>query len=130
MKKQKLSNIENKAGQTFLTSLRLLWHQSNDMCNNYYFAATARVYSEDHRYYKLHFVVWIDGDDVWEWMRDDDGQEPEGYTLKDVRECAREYAYSWLECNVPTDINDDEKRRDMYQTAGETIDRYNHYAAA
>lgn len=130
MAKKKLSAIDNKKGSAFLTSLKLKYHVSNDMCCNWYFLATVRVYCTDTTFYGVRFIVWFDNEDVLEWLTDDEsGKRPESFTDKDVRLYAREMANNWLLSFVPEDISDDKKRREMYNTARETIIRYNKVVA-
>lgn len=131
MAKQKLSAIENKKGSAFLTSLKLQYHVSNDMCCNWYFLATARVYNSDTTFYWVRFIVWFDSEDVFEWLTDEnDGKSPETFSDKDVRLYAKEMANNWLMSFVPADIDNDEKRREMYDQARESILRYNKVVAA
>ena len=131
MAKKKLATIENKKGSTFLTSLKLQYHISNVMCCNWYFLATARIYCTDTTFYRVRFIVWFDSEDVLEWLTDDEsGKRPESFTDKDVRQYAKEMANNWIMSFVPEDISDDEKRREMYDAARETIIRYNKVVAA
>lgn len=131
MAKKKLSTVSNKKGGAFLASLKLQYHVSNDMCCNWYFLATARVYCTDTTFYRVRFIVWFDNEDVFDWLTDEEsGKRPESFTDKDVRVYAREMANNWLMSFVPEDINDDTKRREMYDAARETIIRYNKVVAA
>lgn len=130
MAKKKLAAIDNKKGSAFLMSLKLQYHVSNDMCCNWYFLATARVYCTDTTFYRVRFIVWFDNEDVFEWLTDEDGKTPETFTDKDVRVYAKEMANNWLMSFVPENIDDDEKRREMYDQARDSILRYNQIVAA
>lgn len=109
-----------------VTRLELIEHQQNDMCDNYFFLAHCRVYRADHKvFYKCHFVVWIDNEDVLCMLNDLNGKDNQTFTEKDARKCAREWADTFLFSQAPDDFEDREGRLRFSSLCNESIDLWN-----
>lgn len=104
-----------------ITKRRLLWHQSNDMCCNWYWEVRGRILNDTKtRYRKFGFVVHYDYDDVAEWFEPDNDECP-AITDKMHREYLDELAWAQF-----TDfIKSYDDCKEFYKLCQESIDRYN-----
>lgn len=103
-----------------ITKRRLLWHQRNDMCCNWYWEVRGRIINDTKtRYRKFHFVVHYDYDDVAEWFEPDNDVCP-AITDKMHREYLDEL--SWAQFTDFIKSYDDCK--EFYELCQESIDRY------
>ena len=99
-------------------------HICNSMCNNYYYVCKGRILNKENTKYRpFAFIVFFDGDDLYNWYYDEDKDEEhqkDYYSKKDIRDYASILASSYLE-NIKS-YND---CKDFYNLCAETIDNYN-----
>lgn len=97
-----------------ITKLISLGNAISEKCCNYYFLAYVRFYNEDRTAYrKAKFVIWLDSEDVMEWLDSDE------YTMQDVRDEAMELAVNTLDM-----IKSYDDCQDFYDYCNETIRRF------
>lgn len=104
-----------------LTTHKKIREVSNDKCHNYYYVQYGRIYNAEHKQYrKFKFVVWFDIFDVQEYF------EKDIVTIKDIAECAGEFAWSAYEANADL-IRSYDNCDVFYDWCNETIENYNKY---
>lgn len=95
---------------------RYLYHEvNNDMCHTYYYLVYVRIYNADRtRYRKAKFIVWVNGEDVCEFV------DADTYKKSDIANLVDEIAYSEFDV-----INSYDDTKDFYDFCNRSIQRFN-----
>jgi hypothetical protein len=108
-----------------ITKRRLLWHQSNDMCCNWYWEVRGQIINDQRtRYRKFCFVVHYDYEDIAEWFEPENDECP-AITKKMHREYLDELIYG----SFTSYINSYDDCKLFGELCNESIERYNNIIA-
>lgn len=103
-----------------ITKRKMLWHQCNDMCCNWYYDIYGRIISDDgKRYKKFNFVVSYDYMDIAEWA-EPDSNEWTAITKAMHREYLEELIFSFTDY-----INSFDDCKDFYELCKNSITHWN-----
>lgn len=92
----------------------------NDMVHNFYYLNYCRLYNDDrNKYRKFKFITFFDIFDVQNYY------DKEIVTKDDIKEYARDLAFTLNINNYITNYNDIDGLKKLYQYCNDTIKEYN-----
>ncbi len=104
-----------------ITKRKLLWHQSNVMCCNWYWEVRGQIINDQGtRYRKFGFVVHYDYDDIADWFEPDSNKCP-AITQK----MHREYLDEMIFFSFTDHIRSYDDCKLFYELCSESVERYN-----
>ena len=104
-----------------VTKRTLLWHQSNDMCCNWYWKVQGRIINDSGtRYRKFLFIVHYDYDDIAEWFEPDNDICP---AITDKMH--KEYLDELIWASYTDFIKSYDDCKQFYSLCRESIERWN-----